>query len=97
MSVQVRRQIGKGCEAGPQLIYQTRQPDGLIDLGRLLLNRFFGRSRLATRNLVLLGLGRFGVANTRPGNQSRKNSVPDVHYDFDHRAYPCTRGVVIPS
>jgi hypothetical protein len=91
-SVQVRRQIGKGCGSGGRL--NPRNPPNLrlVDLRRLLQNGFFDGGWLSAGQLILLRLGRLGVADASPRDQSSENRVPDVHYDFDHQAHPCPGG-----
>lgn len=91
-SVQVRRQIGKGCESGGQLYPRNPPKLRLVDLRRLLLNGFFDGGRLSAGQLVLLQLGGVGVADASPRDQSSENRIPDVHDNFDHQAHPCPGG-----
>ena len=70
----------------------------LPDLGRLLLDRLFDRRGFAAFHVLILDrLGRFGIANACPRDQRREDCIPDIHNDFDHRADPLTRKVVIRS
>ena len=93
-SVQVRRQIGKGCESGGQLYPRNPPKLRLVDLRRLLLNGFFDGGRLSAGQLVLLQLGGFGVADARPRDLRSKTRCPDVHANFSHQAKPRARGPV---
>ena len=88
-SVQMRRQIGKGCESGVRLNPPNLR---LVDLRRLLQNGFFDGGRLSAGQLIPLRLGGVGVADASPRDQSSENRVPDVHYNFDHQAHPCPGG-----
>ena len=70
----------------------------LPDLGRLLLDRLFDRRGFAAFHVLILGrLGRFGITNACPRHERGEHCIPYIHNDFDHRADPLTRKVVIPS